>query len=352
MKKIKIGDRLIGENEPCFVIAEGGNNHNGELALALKLIDAAKESGADAVKFQKRTIHKILTKEAFHKPYFGPNSYGETYGEHRLKLELGESEWRSIFEHCKKVDLMCFASPWDEESVDFLEKLNVPLYKVPSADLTNIPLVRYIAAKNKPVLLSTGMSTLEEVDEAVNEILKINPQLVVMHCVSTYPFETELANLRMISVLQNRYPDLIIGYSGHEKSGWMVSLAAVTSGAKVLERHFTLDRTMKGTDHAASLEPKGLAGLIDNIRIIEKSFGDGVKIIHPDEIPVRNKLAKSVTAAKPIKKGEKITPDMLIMKCPGTGLTGKYFDQLVGKIAQKDMAEEELFADDSLSWPV
>lgn len=352
MNEIRIRDRVIGGNAPCFVVAEAGINHNGDVNIALKLIDEAKKVGADSIKFQKRTVRKILTKQAFEKPYLGPNSYGQTYGEHRLRLELSESDWRRIFEHSRAAGILCFASAWDEDSVDFLEEFDVPMFKIGSPDLTNIPLLRYVASKHKPVILSTGMSTTEEIDEAVHEILEINPQLIVMHCVSAYPFDADLANLRMIEVLRMRYPDLVIGYSGHEKSGIVVSLGAVALGAKVIERHFTLDRHMKGSDHVASLEPHGLAELIEDIRKIEPALGDGMKQVYPEELPIREKLGKSVTAARPIKKGNVITHEMLTMKSPGTGLTGKYIDQLIGRVAGVDIAEDGQFPIEALEWPM
>lgn len=351
IREIRIGNRIIGGDAPCFVVAEAGINHNGDIDLALKLIEEAKKAGADAIKFQKRTVRKIMTKQMFEKPYHGSNSYGQTYGEHRLRLELSESDWRRIFEHSRAAGILCFASAWDKDSVDFLEEFDIPVFKIASADLTNIPLLRYIASKQKPVILSTGMSTMEEINEAVHKILKINPQLIVMHCVSAYPFDAHLANLQMIKVLRRRYPDLVIGYSGHEKSGIVVSLGAVALGAKVIERHFTLDRHMKGSDHVASLEPHGLAELIADIRKIESALGDGMKRIYPEELPIRQKLGKSVTAARPIKKGDVITREMVTMKSPGTGLTGNYVDQLIGRVAEADITEDEQLPVEALQWP-
>lgn len=350
MKQISVIGRVIGGDAPCFVVAEVGINHNGDINIALKLIDEAVKAGADAIKFQKRSVHRILTKQAFDSPYNGPNSYGKTYGEHRLKLELADEEWSRIFEYSRAAGIICFASAWDEQSVDFLESFNIPMYKVPSADLTNIPLLRYIASKQKPVLLSTGMSTMEETDEAVREVLKVNSQVALMHCVSAYPLDTHLANLRTINLLQKRYPDLVIGYSGHEKSGIVVSLAAVALGAKVIERHFTLDRYMKGSDHLASLEPHGLGELIENIRKVESALGHYVKQVYTEELPNRQKLGKSVTAARLIRKGEVITRDALTMKSPGIGLKGKYLDDLVGRVAAMDIAQDGIIPIEALEW--
>jgi len=351
MKQIRINDAIVGGDAPCFIVAEGGNNHNGDLDVALKLIEQAKAAGADAIKFQKRKVANIFTKVAFDSPYHGPNSYADTYGEHRNALELDDSKWDRIFEHSRTVGITCFASPWDEDSADFLEHHEVPAYKMASADLTNIPLLRHAASKKKPILLSTGMSTLVEIDTAVSEVLRINSQLIVMHCVSAYPFDEHMANLRMISTLKARYPDLIIGYSGHEKSGIVVSLGALALGAKVIERHFTLDRHMKGTDHIASLEPQGLQQLIGDIRKMESALGDGVKRIYDEELPIRRKLGKSVTAKRDMSKGTVLTKDELTMKSPGTGLPGYELDHFVGRVAQADIAKDYQFSVDELDWP-
>lgn len=351
MPTLKIEDHEIGEGCPRFIVAEAGLNHNGQLDVAKQLIDVAKECGADAVKFQKRTIEAILTKEALDQSYSGSNSYGSTYREHRLALELSESEWSQLADYSSEQDIIWFASPWDELSADFLESLNMSVYKIASADLSNIPLLRHVAKKRKPVIISTGMSTMDEIDEAVETVLAHNPDLVVMHCVSTYPFDPELANLNMIPVLADRYPQATIGYSGHEKSGFVVSLSAAMLGARVLERHLTLDRTMKGPDHAASLEPHGFAQLVENVHKMEGAMGDGIKRIYPDEVPIRTKLAKSVTAAQPIKEGNIISRQDLTMKSPGDGLTGRFLEVLVGRITDRDIDLDEQLPREALEWP-
>lgn len=351
MKTLRIGNRTIGGDAPCFIIAEGGINHNGDIRLALRLMDEAKKAGADAIKFQKRTVGDILTRQAFDAPYVGPNSYGRTYGEHRLKLELSATEWKRLIEHGRRIGILCFASAWDERSVDFLEKLGVPAYKVASADITNTPLLRYIAARQKPVFLSTGMSTMKEIDAAVKTVLRINPRLVLMHAVSAYPLDPPLANLRMIVTLRKRYPGVLIGYSGHEKSGLVISLGACLLGARVIERHFTLDRTMRGSDHTASLEPGGLSQLVEDIRKLEEAAGDGRKRIIAEERPIRAKLAKSITAAKPIRKGDVLRRSMLCMKSPGTGLPGSCMERLIGRVAKRDVPDDGQLPRESLKWP-
>lgn len=345
-KKIKIGNRIVGEGEPCFIIAEGGVNHNGNTELAKKLVDVAVDCKADAVKFQKRSIEKILTREALEMPYLGPNSFGKTYGEHRRKLELSHDAWYELKEYCKGKDIMLLASVWDEESADFIEELEVPAFKIPSADLINLPLLEHVAKKGKPIILSTGMSSVEEIEDAVNTIKKYNDELFLLQCTSTYPSEHEDINLRAMETLKNRF-DVLVGYSGHER-GIAISEAAAALGAVIVERHFTLDSMMKGPDHAASLEPPGLFKLVRDIRSIEISMGSSEKRIQEREKPIRTKLAKSVVAAVDIPKGTVITREMLTVKGPNTGLSPKYIYTLPGKRAVKDINEDTVLTEEMI----
>lgn len=349
MKKIKIGDRLVGDGEPCFIVAEAGVNHNGDPSLAKQLIKIAAEAGADAVKFQKRTNEDILTKAALAAPYIKPTALAPTYGEHRAKLELSEDVWMELSAFAEGKGIMFSASAWDPKSADFLERLNVPFYKVPSADLTNLPLLAHIARKGKPVILSTGMSTLEEVDEAVAAIKKHNDQLIIMHCVSNYPCRDEEVNLRVMDTLQERY-GVPIGYSSHDK-GVAIPAVAVALGANVIEKHFTIDRTMVGPDHAASLEPQGLEKMIKYIRHSESALGSNEKFINQAEKDVRIRLAKSIVAKREIPKGTLITTDMLTVKGPGSGLKPKYIVELCGRISPVDIKEDTLIPHEALSWP-
>lgn len=351
MKKVfKIGSRYVGEGQPCLIIAEGGVNHNGEPELAERLIKVAAEVGVDVVKFQKRTVKDILTKEKYDSPYIKPTSLGPTYGKHREKLELGDRVWKRLKSVATKAGLMLSGSAWDHKSADFLEDLDVPFFKIASADLTNLPLLAHIARKGRPVILSTGMSTLEEIDEAVAEISKHNDELILLHCVSTYPCDDSDANLRGIEMLRNRY-DLPVGYSSHDK-GVAISAVAVGLGACVIEKHFTLDRTMVGPDHAASLEPQGLEKMIKYIRHTESALGDGIKKIMDSEIEPRSRLAKSIVTKRNISKGTLITEDMLTVKCPGDGLKPKYISSLCGRIAISDIEADTLVPINALDWPM
>lgn len=349
MRKVKVGSRLVGPGEPCYIIAEIGLNHNGKVELAKRLIDEAVKAHVDAVKFQKRTINKLLIREWLVKPYGGPNSFGATYGEHRQNLELSDQDWHTIAEYSMEKGIDFFASPWDLESADFLATLPMVAMKLASADVTNLPLVEHVSKKGFPVILSTGMSTMEEIDEAVQTIAPYTQELILLHCISAYPFDNQYANLKVIQTLRKHFP-YPIGYSGHEKSGIVVSLGAVALGACIIERHFTLDRTMRGPDHAASLEPEGMSRLVESIRKLEDAFGDGRKEILEIEKPSREKLAKSIVSARQIRKGSRIGPDDLTVKSPGTGLKPKYIPSLIGKVARKDIPEDVILPTDSLDW--
>jgi sialic acid synthase SpsE len=349
MRKVKIGKRLVGPGEPCYIIAEIGLNHNGKLEIAKRLIDEAVRARVDAVKFQKRTIDRLLIREWLDKPYGGPNSFGATYGEHRRNLELSDQDWHSIAKYCAEKGIDFFASPWDEESADFLATLPMVAMKLASADVTNLPLAGHVAEKGFPVILSTGMSTMGEIGEAVRLITRHTENLVLLHCVSAYPFDNQYANLKVIQTLQKKFP-YPVGYSGHEKSGIVVSLGAVALGACMVERHFTLDHTMRGPDHAASLEPEGMGRLVESIRKLEDAFGDGRKEILEIEKASREKLAKSIVSARRIRKGSIIGPDDLTVKSPGTGLKPKYIPHLIGKVARVDIPDDTVFPMESLDW--
>jgi N-acetylneuraminate synthase len=286
---ITIGGTAIGENEPVYVIAEIGLNHNGDVELAKRLIDVAADSGAQAVKFQKRTP-AISTPEHM-KSQLRETPWGTmTYLEYRYRVEFDRDQYIEIGDYATLRGLSWFASPWDEEAVDFLEELDVVAHKVASASVTDIPMLQALAATGKPIILSTGMSTLEQIDTAVRVLGTDN--LVILHATSTYPLPPEEANIRMINTLRDRYAGVPIGYSGHER-GLQISIAAVALGAVAVERHITLDRTMWGSDHAASLEPTGFEHLVRDIRVLGEAMGDGVKRIYPGELAPLAKLRRT-----------------------------------------------------------
>ncbi|MBP2435675.1 N-acetylneuraminate synthase family protein [Microbacterium amylolyticum] len=285
---VTIGSHDIGGGAPAFVIAEIGLNHNGSVELAKHLIDVAANAGADAVKFQKRTPE--ICTPAYMRDVPRETPWGTmSYLEYRHRVEFDRDQYIDIGDHALLRGLEWFASPWDVPSVEFLEDLGVVAHKVASASVTDIELLEALRDTGKPVILSTGMSTMDEIDRAVETLGTSN--LVVMHATSTYPMEPDEANLRMIPVLRDRFPGVPVGYSGHER-GLQISLAAVALGAQAIERHITLDRTMWGSDHAASLEPGGLSTLVRDIRIIETARGDGVKRVFAGEEAPKAKLRR------------------------------------------------------------
>ncbi len=285
---VTIGSHTIGADAPVYVIAEIGLNHNGDVELAKRLVDVAADAGAQAVKFQKRTPG-ISTPEHM-REVRRETPWGEmSYLEYRYRVEFDREQYIEIGDHATMRGLDWFASPWDVPAVEFLEELNVVAHKVASASVTDHEMLRALAATGKPIILSTGMSTLEQIDAAVDILGTEN--LVLLHATSTYPLPPEEANLRTIGTLQARYPEVPVGYSGHER-GLQISLAAVALGAVAVERHITLDRTMWGSDHAASLEPTGFEHLVRDIRIIGDALGDGVKRVFPGELAPQAKLRR------------------------------------------------------------
>lgn len=340
---------FVGGANPCFVLAEAGINHNGEMENAKLLIDLAKLCGADAVKFQKRTVERILTKEGLEKPYDNENSFGKTYGEHKRFLEFNKQQFQELKNYADQQKILFTASGWDEESVDLLDEIGVPFFKVASADLTNFPLLEHTAKKGKPMIISTGMADMATVENSVKFLSQFTKDIVILHCTSVYPCKPHQLNLRVIETYLDKFgKDYVVGYSGHE-NGIALSMAAAVMGAKVIERHFTLDRTMKGGDHAASLEMGGLQRLCRDIHTFEGALGDGVKIMFPEEKPIFSKLAKSVVSAVAIPKGTVITREMLTTKGPGTGISPMYLEGCVGKKATKDLEADVVIYDADLA---
>jgi len=286
MSEVKIGNIMVGDGHPCFVIAEIGINHNGDIDLAKRLIDIAAQAGCSAVKFQKRTIEIVYSAEELAHPRESP--FGTTNGDLKRGLEFGLEEYTEIDRYCKEKNILWFASCWDEQSVDFIDQFDTPCFKIASASLTDDILLRYTRARGKPILLSTGMSTMEQIDHAVDVLGKND--LVILHACSTYPAYYEELNLRVIPMMRQRY-GVPVGYSGHE-TGLASSVAAAVLGACIVERHITLDRSMWGSDHAASLEPNGITRLLRDIRLVETAMGNGVKQVIEREVPIIQKLRR------------------------------------------------------------
>jgi N-acetylneuraminate synthase len=286
MGTVKVGSRLVGDDQPCFIIAEIGINHNGNIDTAKRLISVALAAGCDAVKFQKRTVSVVYTPEELAKPRENP--FGSTNGDLKHGLEFEQEEYEEIDAFCKSIKMIWFASPWDEGSVDFLEQFRVPVHKIASASLTDDNLIRHIRRTGKPVILSTGMSTYAEIDHAVDVLGKEN--LVLMHATSTYAANYDELNLRAIPVMAQHY-GVPVGYSGHE-TGIPTSVCAAALGACCVERHITLDRAGWGSDQAASLEPNGISRLVRDIRLWEQAKGDGIKKVYQREFPIIKKLRR------------------------------------------------------------
>jgi N-acetylneuraminate synthase len=289
-RKIKIGNKWVGDRYPTYVIAEIGINHNGDLEIAKRMIDAAVHAGADAVKFQKRTPEVSTPPEQQTQMRETPWGY-ITYLDYRYKVEFNEEQYREIDRYCRERKIAWMVSVWDEPSVDFMEKFDTPAYKVPSASLTDHNLLKYVRKTGRPLIISSGMSTMEQIKRGVEVVGAEN--LVIMHCTSTYPCEPEELNLRMIETLHREFPNNPIGYSGHEV-GLVPSAVAVAFGACMVERHLTLDRAMWGSDQAASVEPGGFERLVKYIRVTEASLGDGMKKVYESEKGSMKKLRRVV----------------------------------------------------------
>lgn len=332
---IKLAGTPVGEGYPTYIIAEIGQNHNGDVKIAKKLTDMAVSCGANAVKFQKRDIPSELTKDAFYQPYDNPNSFGKTYGEHRLFLELSEEQHLELKEYANSVGMIYFCTPCDVPSVELLERIGCPFYKVASRDLTNIPLLERLGDTGKPIIISTGMADLEDIDDAFAALKRGPESVIIMQCTSEYPCHLENVNLKAIETLRSKYK-CIVGLSDHT-SGIIVSAAASVMGASLIEKHITLDRTMKGTDQPGSLEFSGLKKLIDYIRGIEIATGDGEKIVNPATKAAKEKLARSITSKEFIPANTIITEEMICLKSPGTGLKWKQKNEILGKKSPHDV---------------
>jgi len=327
-----------------FIIAEAGVNHNGSLDLALRLVDAAKASGADAVKFQTFRADLLATRSAHKAPYQERTTTSEESQFEMLKrLELDAKAHERLIEHCQKVGIQFLSSPFDTESADLLATMNVPIYKVPSGEITNLPFLQHIARKGRPLILSTGMSTLGEVEEAVNVLIASGAtQLTLMHCVTEYPAPYAEVNLRAMHTLKIAF-GLPVGYSDHTP-GIEIGIAAVALGAEVIEKHFTLDRSLPGPDHAASLEPAELQQMVAAIRHVEVAIGNGIKAPAACELPNISVARKSVVAARSLPEGHRLATGDLEIKRPGNGLAPKLLPSLLGRTLSAGVAKDEVIS--------
>ena len=338
--------KLDISNKHVYIIAEIGHNHQGSLETAFEMFNQAKLAGADAVKLQKRDNKNLYTKSFFNEKYDHENSYGKTYSEHREFLEFDANQYKELIEYAKEIKIDFFATPFDFPSVEFLEKLNMPAYKIASADLTNTPLQKEIAKTNKQIFLSTGGGSLEDVKRAKENIVSINKNLAILHCTASYPAKVEEMNLSVLNTYGKEFPNIILGLSDHE-NGIDAGPIAYMLGARVFEKHFTLDRAKKGTDHSFSLEPQGLTKFGRNIHRIKKMLGSSQKQLLESEKKPLFKMKKSIVAKNNLIKDQLIKLSDLNFKSPGGGLEPYEVEKLLGKKLKKDISEDDyiLFED-------
>ena len=332
-----IGNKEVKRGGKPYVIAEIGNNHQVNIDMALKMIKIAKEyCKVDAVKFQKRDNNILFTKEYYNKPY----SEGETYGEHRKVLEFGMEEYKKIKKLCEEIDVDLIVTPFEVNSLRFLEDLGIKIYKIASSDLTNIPLIREVAKLKKPVIVSTGGANLKDIQIAYNTIKEYHNNMALLHCVAKYPPAKNEINLNIIKTLLENFEDVVIGYSGHD-IGIKASLLANAMGATIIEKHFTLDKKLKGGDHKISLEPDEMKKLVEELDDNFELLGSKEKRLNDYEIPAITKLGKSIYAKKKILKGEKITTDNICLKSPAGFMSPQKYNEILGKTVKYDIEEDK-----------
>lgn len=329
---------MIGGDHPCFIIAEIGQNHQGDIEIAKKMIKMAKDCGADCAKFQKSELEYKFSQPALARPYNSKHSWGASYGDHKRHLEFSHEQYRELKKYSAEIGIFFTASAMDEMAVEFLHELDVPFFKVASCDANNFPYLDKTAKKGRPMVVSTGMQSMETIQRVYKTVKEHNDKFTLLQCTSCYPLDPEDVNLSIIKKYQKEFPDIPIGYSGHEQ-GIYITVAAVAMGAKVVERHVTLDKTWKGNDHEASLEPAELAELVRAIRLVESAMGTPAKKMLPCEKACHDKLGKSVVANKDIAKGSILSLDMFAVKVgEPKGIAPENMNLLVGKKIKVDVA--------------
>jgi len=338
-RTLRIEDTTITDDGGCYVIAEVGHNHQGSLEQCKQLFDEAKACGADAVKLQKRDNRSLYTRELFHKPYDNENSFGATYGEHREALEFGQAEYRELQQYAREIGITFFATAFDMRSAEFLAELDMPAYKIASADLINTPLLRHVASLGKPMIISTGAATLDDVRRAIDEVGQINDQIAILQCTAGYPAAWEELDLRVIQTYRDLFPTAVAGLSSHD-NGIAMAVAAYVLGARIIEKHFTLNRAMKGTDHRFSLEPVGLRKMVRDLRRVRIALGDGTKNMYPSETEPAIKMSKKLVAARDLPAGTTLTADDIAMKSPGDGLPPYELERVVGRTLRHPIAAD------------
>jgi sialic acid synthase len=347
-RALDLGGSVVDDSSDSFIIAEVGHNHQGDLATAHRLLEAAAQAGADAVKLQKRDNGELFTREFFASPYTGPNSFGDTYGEHRERLELDREQYRDLQAHAAELGVLLFATAFDLPSADFLAGLDMPMYKIASGDLRNLPLIKYVASLGRPIFISTGGGTMEAAVRAHDAARELNENVCIMQCTAGYPPAWEELNLSVITTYRARFPETVIGFSSHD-NGIAMATAAYALGARVVEKHFTLDRTMRGTDHAFSLEPAGLRKLVRDLRRARLAMGDGEKRPFESEVAPIRKMSKQLVARTALPAGHVLTADDVAARSPGGGLTPDRLDEVLGRALASAVSADEALSLELLS---
>ena len=348
VRELTIDGRRIADDAPTYVIAEIGHNHQGELDKALELVKVAAECGVDAVKLQKRDNRSLYTRALYESPYDNENSFGATYGEHREALELDADAWDALVPHARELGVTLFATAFDVASATFLAERGVPAFKIASGDLRNTPFLRELAGFGVPLILSTGGGTLEDVERAVEAITQLNPHVAVLQCTASYPVDVEELNLSVITTYRERFPDLVVGLSDHH-NGIAMAVAAHMLGARIVEKHFTLNHAWKGTDHAFSLMPDGMRRLVRDLRRVPVALGDGVKRPLPSEQKPIEKMGKKLVAARDLPAGHVLRPGDLVARSPADeGLPPSELERLIGRTTTAALAADDTVSEGQL----
>ncbi|KAF5270388.1 hypothetical protein FQR65_LT05576 [Abscondita terminalis] len=342
------GEKIIGKNHPAFIVAEIGQNHQGSIETAKILIETAKECGADCVKFQKTCISEKFSKSVLQKPYINQNSWGDTYKAHKQCLEFSEQQFIELQKFALKTGIMFAVTAMDLVSLRFLQSIDVPFIKIASNDCNNLQLIEAAAQTNIPLIISTGMQNFDTVNTAYQTVSRYHKKFCILHCVTAYPTPLEDINLNVLKLYEEKFDDVPIGYSGHEV-GIDMSVAAVSLGAKVIERHITLGHNQKGSDHICSLEPYEFKLLVHKIRTLETAMGSSVKEVRQSELPFIKKFTKSLVLSKFVRKGHRLTKDDLKIKISDpVGIDASLLNSIVGKIVKKNIDEDESLTIDCL----
>lgn len=339
-RKLVIDGTEITDDSDCYVVAELGCNHMGSVDTAKEMIRFASFCKVNAVKLQKRNNRALFTKQMFDSSYINRNSFGETYGTHREALELDRDGYVELIACAKEHNVTLFATPFDFPSVDFLADLDMPAYKIASGDITNTPLLKYVAEIGKPMMVSTGGATMEDVERAYTTIMPINPQLCIMQCTSSYPADADELNLRVIETYRERFGDIVIGLSDHQ-NGIAMAMLAYMLGARMVEKHFTINRAWKGTDQAFSLEPAGMGRLVRDLQRARVALGDDAKQMLPEEKEPLYKMRKKLVAARNVESGHVLSREDLAIKAPGDGLAPYYLDDVIGMTTSRPLAADD-----------